>query len=65
MYSLELIPRQVFGRYFLMKHFQKINRKLALDTYEELEAISKSGKSDLPADIIFNDKQLNKIKGDL
>ena len=63
--SLQIIPKQVYARYLLFLYFLKHNKELALQTYEEIESISKSGKSDLPADLILNNKQLDKIKGDL
>jgi glycosyltransferase involved in cell wall biosynthesis len=63
--SLQIIPKQVCARYLLFLYFLKHNKELALQTYEEIEAISKTGESDLPADIILNQKQLDKIKGDL
>jgi len=62
--SLNIIPNQVFARYLLFLHFLKTNKELAKQTYEEIESISKSGKSDLPGDIIFNEKQLIKLKGE-
>lgn len=63
--SLQIIPKQVYARYLLFLYFLKHNKELALQTYEEIEAISKTGESDLPADLILNNKQLAKIKGDL
>jgi glycosyltransferase involved in cell wall biosynthesis len=63
--SLQIIPKQVYARYLLFLYFLKHNKELALQTYEEIESISKTGESDLPADLILNNKQLDKIKGDL
>lgn len=63
--SLNIIPKQIYGRYLLLLYFLKTNKELALQTYEEIESISKSGESDFPADIILNQKQLNKLKGEI
>ena len=60
--SLQIIPKQVYARYLLFQYFLKTNKELALQTFEEIESISKGGESDLPADIIFNKKQLDNLK---
>lgn len=55
--SIQLIPKQVLTRYLLYKFFKQIKQtKLMKETWEEMDLISQSGKSDLPNDIFFNKK---------
>ena len=59
--SLQLIPNQVLTRYLLYLFFKEIKeKKLMNETLQEINKISKIGKSDLPNDIFFNNEKLRK-----
>lgn len=63
--SMRLIPKQIFSRLLLLNYIKDKDTNLANDLYDEIEALSNSKNSDLPADHILNKNQLNILKQEL